>query len=140
MAVLDSDPRAPRSGAPAEHAAADAGERRHGLTLAAAFTAAFAVGGWKIGLQRLHDNSFLVHLTTGRWILDHGIPHRDAYSFTAPGTRFIAQSWLAELVYGLLERSVGAIGIRLLMGVCAASVMVLPYRVALQCCHDRVRA
>src|SRR5690349_21833136 len=99
MAVLDADPRDPRSSL---DAASDAGRAesapQRGLTLAAAFSAAFAVGGWKVGLQRLHDNSFFVHLATGRWILDHGIPYHDVYSFTAPGTRFVAQSWLAELV------------------------------------------
>src|SRR4051794_37923327 len=142
MAVLDTG-HAP--GADPDHSAdsrtgpvAAAGAR--GFTLAAAFTAAFAVGGWKIGLQRLHDNSFLVHLTTGRWILDHGIPRHDVYSFTAPGARFVAQSWLAEVVYAALERSVGAMGIRFLMGVCSAVVMVALYRLALDCCGDRVRA
>src|ERR1700750_942452 len=107
MAVFDVDPRDPR--VPLPTARANAAARPRGLTLAAAFTAAFAVGGWKVGLQRLHDNSFMVHLTTGRWILDHGIPYHDVYSFTAPGTRFVAQSWLAEVVYALLERSVGPI-------------------------------
>jgi hypothetical protein len=140
MAALDVDSGAPRAGDRARDSVASATAGRRGLTLAAAFTAAFAVGGWKIGLQKLHDNSFLVHLTTGRWILDHGIPHRDVYSYTAPGTRFIAQSWLAELVYGLLERSVGAIGIQLLMGVCATVVMVVLYRIALRCCGHRLRA
>src|SRR3954471_24937665 len=107
MAVLDAD-----SNAQAVDPTTAARASTRGLTLAAAFTAAFAVGGWKIGLQKLHDNSFLVHLTTGRWILDHGIPRHDAYSYTAPGVRFVAQSWLAELVYGALERSVGAAGIQ----------------------------
>src|SRR4051812_7075388 len=119
MAVLDADPREPsRQSVSRETDPGFGGAQpgRRGLTLAAAFTTAFAVGSWKVGLQRLHDNSFLIHLTTGRWILDHGIPHHDVYSFTAPGTRFVAQSWLAEIVYALLDRSVGAIGIRLLLG------------------------
>src|SRR4051812_20017098 len=115
MAVFDVEPREPEVDRADTVASAP---RAASLSLAAAFTAAFAVGGWKIGLQRLHDNSFFVHLTTGRWILDHGIPRHDAYSFTAPGARFVAQSWLAELVYGLLERSVGAAGVQFLMGAC----------------------
>ena len=141
MAVIDVDPLEPsRPTAAATDAPEAAPARVRGVTMAAAFTAAFAVGGWKVGIARLHDNSFLVHLTTGRWILAHGIPRHDVYSFTAPGTRFVAESWLAELVYGLLERSVGAIGIRLLMGVCATLVMAMVYRLALRGCEDRVRA
>ncbi len=147
MTVLDVDPREPApvggDGAGVDGTASDGAPERgatRGVTLAAAFTAAFAVGGWKIGLQRLHDNSFLVHLATGRWILDHGVPRHDVYSFTAPGTRFIAQSWLAELIYGSLERTVGAAGIRLLMGVCASVVMAVLYRLALRGSGDRVRA
>lgn len=156
MAVLDVDPLDPRrwhddavgngdggpDGGPGPGVGAGAAARPggRGVSLAVAFTAAFALGGWKIGLQRLHDNSFFVHLTTGRWILDHGIPRHDMYSFSAPGTRFIAQSWLAELVYGALERSVGVIGIRLLMGVCSAMVMTALFRLALRCCNDRLRA
>src|SRR5689334_25057732 len=131
MAAFDIDPGEVRSGAPDAGRDATPASRHSAMSLATAFTAAFAVGGWKIGLQRLHDNSFLVHLTTGRWILDHGIPRHDVYSFTAPGVRFVAQSWLAELVYGLLERSVGAVGIRIVMGVCATVVMVALYRLAL---------
>ena len=52
----------------------------------------------------------------------------------------MAQSWLAELVYALLERSVGAVGIRLLLGVSAAIVMTVTYRLALRGCGDRLRA
>ncbi|HEY1739786.1 MAG TPA: hypothetical protein VGI86_13795, partial [Acidimicrobiia bacterium] len=139
--LIDVDPREPSRATPANTDAPEgAPARARGVTMAAAFTAAFAAGGWKVGIQRLHDNSFLVHLTTGRWILDHGIPYHDAYSFTAPGTRFVAESWLAELVYGLLDRSVGAIGIRVLMGVCCTLVMAMVYRLALRGCEDRVRA
>ncbi len=143
MAVADLQPcgssaAEPRGSATQERPRTRTGTR--GVTLSAAFTAAFAVGGMKIGLQRLHDNSFFVHLTTGRWILDHGIPYHDVYSFTAPGTRFVAQSWLAELVYGVLVRTTGPIGIRLLLGVSAMAVMAVLYRTALHECGHRVRA
>jgi hypothetical protein len=152
MALLDADPRDPRSsGALPSSTVVDGGfgtgsrtdaggAHGHGLTLAAAFTAAFALGGWKIGLERLHDNSFFVHLMTGQWILDHGIPHHDVYSFTAAGTHFIAESWLAEVAYGVLLRTVGPNGIRLVMGVCAMTVMVALYRLALRQSGDRLRA
>ena len=57
--------------------------------------------GWVAGIARLSDNSFFWHLRTGEWILDHGtVPRHDVFSFTAPGTKWVAQSWLAELTYG----------------------------------------
>ena len=55
--------------------------------------------GWAIGLAKLSDNSFFWHLRTGEYILDHGIPHHDVFSYTAPGTKWVAQSWLAEVTY-----------------------------------------
>ena len=54
------------------------------------------------GSRSLSDNSFFWHLRTGEYILDHGIPHHDVFSFTAPGTKWVAQSWLAEVTYGAL--------------------------------------
>ena len=80
------------------------------------FTLVFALGGWRAGLSRLSDNSFFWHLRTGRLILDHGIPHADPYSFTAPGRRWVAQSWLAEALYGVVDQAVGTFGLRLLTG------------------------
>ena len=65
--------------------------------MSALITLLFAVGGAALSSGSLGDNSFLWHLRTGGLILDHGIPHRDPYSFTAAGTHWIAQSWLAEL-------------------------------------------
>ena len=60
--------------------------------------------GWVAGTARLSDNSFFWHLRTGEYILDHGrVPHHDVFSFTAPGAKWVAQSWLAELAYGALE-------------------------------------
>src|SRR5689334_16554936 len=72
--------------------------RAPGLELV--FMVLFAVAGWWVGIRRLSDNSFFVHLRTGREILNGGLPHHDIYSYTAPGVHWIAQSWLAELAYG----------------------------------------
>src|SRR5687767_4410692 len=96
------------------------------------FTAVFALFGFGVGIERLSDNSFFIHLVTGRYILDHGIPREDSYSFTATGTKFVAQSWLAELLYGVLERSFGPFGIRLLGALTGAAITVLAFRLALR--------
>jgi hypothetical protein len=111
-----------------------------GVRLDAIYTGVFAVLGWAIGIARLSDNSFFLHLRTGRLILERGVPHSDPYSFTAHGVRWVAQSWLAELLYGVLDRAFGAASIRILGAVVAAAIAALTLRLALRLVRDRTRA
>jgi hypothetical protein len=112
--------------------------RSPGLELV--FTVLFVLAGWWVGIRQLSDNSFFWHLRTGRYILDHGIPHGDVFSFTAPGTHWVAQSWLAELAYGVLDRTFGAFAIRVLVALTGAAITLLSYRLARRLSGDRVRA
>ena len=104
------------------------------------FTLVFALLGWVVGNGRLSDNSFFLHLRTGGLILDHGIPHADPFSYVAKGTSWVAQSWLAEVTYGGLDRLAGPFAIRVFGGLVAAAISVLAFRLALRLAHDRVRA
>ena len=79
------------------------------------------IGGY-IGAAPLSDNSFFTHLATGRYILEHGFPSGDIYSFTAPGQRWVIQSWLPSILYATLDRAVGLVGIRVLSSLLAATV------------------
>ena len=108
--------------------------------MAGLFTLVFAIGGWRVGLSRLSDNSFFWHLRTGRHILDHGIPHEDIYSFTASGRRWVAQSWLAEVLYGTIDKVVGTFGVRLLTGFTGAAVAAVTYRLVHRLSRDRLAA
>jgi hypothetical protein len=126
--------------APPPSAPEAAPARRRGSGLGWIFTAFFGVFGWAIGLAKLSDNSFFWHLKTGEYILDHGIPHHDVFSYTAPGTKWVAQSWLAEVTYALLYRSMGGFGIRLLVGLVGAGIGMLTYRLALHLVRDRLVA
>jgi len=108
--------------------------------MATLFTLAFALGGWRSGISRLSDNSFFWHLRTGQRILEDWVPRHDPYSFTAAGTPWVAQSWLAEALYGMLDRVAGPFGIRLLGAVTGALVAALAYRLALVLAADRLRA
>jgi hypothetical protein len=110
------------------------------LGLGVVFTAVFGLFGWAVGISSLSDNSFFWHLRTGEYILDHGIPRRDVFSYTAPGTRWVAQSWLAELTYGALYRVFGAFGIRVFVGVVGAAIGILAYRLALRLVRERAVA
>jgi hypothetical protein len=111
-----------------------------GPRLSTVFTCLFAVGGFAIGIRQLHDNSFMWHLSTGSINLDHGIPRHDPYSFTAPGAKWVAQSWLAELLYGVVNRAGGAFGLRLLGGVVGCFVGFMLFRLAWRGTRDRIRA
>ena len=118
----------------------DAPARRRAPGLDALFTAVFALFGLGVGIERLSDNSFFTHLATGRWILDHGIPREDFYSFTAPGTKWVVQSWLADVLYAQLDRSFGAFGIRVLGALTGTAITVLVFRLALRLSGERIRA
>jgi len=134
--------RPAESGAPTPTTSAEpvATSAVHGSGLSWIFTAFFGVFGWAIGLAKLTDNSFFWHLKTGEYILDHGIPHHDVFSYTAPGTKWVAQSWLAEVTYAALYRSMGGFGIRLLIGLVGAGIGMLTYRLALRIVRDRLVA
>lgn len=110
---------------------ADIGVSRRPLrpTLGAASGLFIVLAGWVIGLRPLTDNSFFTHLATGRIILDSGaVPSTDPYSFTAHGTSWLVQSWLASWLYATVESLGGASGLRLLMGGTAAILTALAWR------------
>jgi len=75
-----------------------------GVSLAAVLGLGIVVWGVAIGLLRIHDNSFLTHLATGRIILAHGVPSADPYSFTARGHPWVVESWLASVLYAEVDR------------------------------------
>ncbi len=139
VATIDTAPARERE-ADADVARPAPARVRRGIGLEAVFTAVFALAGWWVGIRQLADNSFFWHLRTGEWMLDHGIPHGDIYSYTAPGVHWVAQSWLAELTYGALDRTFGAFAIRLLIAVTGAAITVASYRLARRLTGDRVRA
>ncbi len=100
-------------------------------TLATAVGAGFVLWGLLIGIQPLHDNSFLTHLATGRVMLDEGgIPRVDPYSFTAPGEPWVVQSWLASLFYGLADAVGGLDGVRVLNALLVAGLALLAWKLA----------
>src|SRR4051812_37945937 len=114
--------------------------RGRSLSMAALITALYGIGGFALASRSLGDNSFLWHLRTGELILDLGIPKRAPFPLPAAGTHWIAQSWLAELMYGALSRSVGDIGIRIAVGLAGACIAVFLFRTAYRAADDRVRA
>jgi hypothetical protein len=87
-------------------------------TLSTVLGVGLGVWGLYLGLARLADNSFLTHLATGRLILLEGsIPTGDPYTFTASGEPWVVQSWLASVLYAVVERLGGPDGVRVLVAV-----------------------
>lgn len=82
------------------------------------------------GAGPIYDNSFLTHLATGRYILDHGFPRRDPFSFTAEGVPWVLQSWFPSVVYAGLEDLFGAAGLRLFTASLHALGFALLWRLA----------
>lgn len=78
----------------------------------------------------IFDNSFLTHLGTGRFILHHGFPHADPFSFTAKGTPWVLPSWFPSVIYGGLEEVFGAVGIRFFTALISGCAMALVWRLA----------
>jgi hypothetical protein len=85
----------------------------------------FTIWGVVVGLQRLHDNSFLTHVATGRLILAHGVPTTDPYSFTALGQPWVVESWLASALFRLVEEATGSHGLVVLHGVLCGVLAML---------------
>jgi hypothetical protein len=85
-----------------------------------------AVAGARLGLRPISDNSTLVHLRTGLELVRTGhVPRSDPYSFTAPGHRWVVQSWLASLLYGAAYRVGGHLLVALQAALMAATAGVV---------------
>jgi hypothetical protein len=67
------------------------------------------------GLYPLSGGDLWMHLTVGRWIWQHGaILRTDPFSYVTEGQPFIAHSWLAEVLFYLVEQSAGTVDFMLL--------------------------
>jgi len=73
------------------------------------YTAALA---FALQPEGIHDPDLGWHLRTGDWIFAHGhVPTTDPFSRTGEGHRWIAYSWLAELILASLYKTFGLVGV-----------------------------
>ncbi|NLI15112.1 MAG: hypothetical protein GX409_02375, partial [candidate division Zixibacteria bacterium] len=86
-----------------------------GILLALSFIIAFF---------KITDSDVWWHLKTGEYILAHGIPSTDPFSFTAAGSRWVTHEWLAEVLFYLLYK-LG--GLTLLIAFKAATSAAIAY-------------
>jgi tetratricopeptide (TPR) repeat protein len=73
-------------------------------------------GAWLIGLgllavaafslRTITNSSFWMHLATGRWILQHGVPRHDMFAFTTGADQpWICATWLYDVLLFLLWKA-----------------------------------
>lgn len=87
---------------------------------------AFAAAALQLALSPV-DPDYWWHVTTGRWMLDHGrIPTTDPFSISHAGGNWYAHEWLTELIFGIGNRIGGyALNIVLTAVVVAAGAWML---------------
>jgi len=84
--------------------------------------------GLGFGASRISDNSFLTHLATGREMLDNGVVRNDVFTWTSNGDGVVVQSWLASLMYAVVDDVAGFHGLRLLTALLGAVLAAMAWR------------
>jgi hypothetical protein len=70
-----------------------------------------------VSARPLVDTDLWWHLANGRYILAHGVPAQDAYSYTAVGHVWVVHEWLADVVFFVVHQASGMLGLILLSAV-----------------------
>jgi hypothetical protein len=76
----------------------------------------------------LNDPDFWFHLKTGEYIVLHGIPRTDPFSFTFNGYPWIAHGWLSGLIFYLIQSRLGYGALIFLFAVLATLAFWLVFR------------
>lgn len=83
------------------------------IDLACLGAAIFLLGA----MQPLGDPDLPMHLATGEWIVHHqSVPFVEPFSWTRAGAPYYAYSWAMEVIYYLILRWWGPVGLHLLDG------------------------
>ena len=86
---------------------------------------------WALSFQRL-DLDFGWHLQTGNYILAHGIPGHDIYSYTARNFQWIDHEWANDVLVSILYNHLGYWAIATLYaGLWTAALAIIGWRVRL---------
>ena len=73
-----------------------------------------------------YEPDVLLHLTTGRYVLDTGaLPHTDIFSFTRFGEPWIMHEWLYQIIIYLVHEAVGITGIQIISAAILTAVIYL---------------
>lgn len=78
-----------------------------------------------------YDPDIWWHLKTGEWIMAQGaVPWVDPFSANTQGVRWIAYSWLAEVLFYKVNQAAPILGLHILQGVVVAATTVILFALA----------
>lgn len=97
------------------------------MTLRRVFTVLLFLQVWNVGLRETLDPDMWWHLRTGAYIVDHGVPRHDVFSFTVPGHAWVTHEWLAEVVMWLVYQVGGLPGLSAVFAALAALAFWFAY-------------
>ncbi len=103
-------------------------EKEPDMTVRHLFVFIFVLSLVTLSVRETIDPDMWWHLRTGEWVLEHGIPHADVFSFTAPGREWITHEWLTEIMMTLLWRIGGFHALMLVFAGVVASAFLIVYR------------
>ncbi|MEJ0013852.1 MAG: hypothetical protein WDM94_14840 [Bauldia sp.] len=89
-----------------------------------------------LGNSLLNDADTYWHIAAGNWILAHGFPHADPFSFTFAGKPWIAKEWLSQIAYAEAYRLSGWTGVVVI----AASAIALAFGLLTWALRERLAA
>ncbi|PYP77275.1 MAG: hypothetical protein DMD35_15695 [Gemmatimonadetes bacterium] len=77
------------------------------------------------GFAPLADPDFPMHLSIGEWIsTQHRVPFKEPFAWTRAGEPYYAYSWIAQLAFFATMRAFGPIGLHVLAGVTAMTIVL----------------
>jgi len=80
------------------------------IALGAALLACIAL----LSLHPINAADTYLHLAAGRWILEHGkIPHQNLFMYTAPQHPWVDHTLVPQVVFVLIHRALGAVGLQI---------------------------
>jgi hypothetical protein len=77
------------------------------MTVRHLFILIFGLALFVMPVRETLDPDMGWHLKTGEYILEHGIPHQDVFSFTVPDREWITHEWLSDVFMALFYRTGG---------------------------------
>jgi hypothetical protein len=97
------------------------------MTVRRLFVLTFALAWFVMAVRQTLDPDMGWHLRTGEYILEHGIPHQDVFSFTASDHEWITHEWLSDVLMALIHRVGGLPALMLVFAGVAALTFGLIY-------------
>lgn len=86
-----------------------------------------AIFGFVVALARITRYDVWALLAGGRYIVAHGLPATDPFSFTAADQRWVNHSWLSQVLLYLAYARLGPVALILLKGAAAAATVAIVF-------------